>query len=195
LFWLAKTAPPFWHNERNFGPFPNRNQTANIFGLTAIIILACGQDDIRKGRKRWVLWVVALAVIVAAIIINYSRAGIGILIAGCALWLGLFSLCQRAHSASRIAMVFSFLLLLFTALLLFGGQTLERFHLRNLGSVGVASDFRWQIFSDVFQLIKDAPFVGVGLGNFENVFAIFRAASFSDRRAIHPESDWLWLWS
>jgi hypothetical protein len=44
-------------------------------------------------------------------------------------------------------------------------------------------------------LIKDSPFVGIGLGNFENVFAIFRAASYSDRRAIHPESDWLWLWS
>jgi hypothetical protein len=47
LFWLAKTAPPFWHNERNFGPFPNRNQTGNLFGLTAIMILACGQDDFR----------------------------------------------------------------------------------------------------------------------------------------------------
>ena len=52
LFWLAKTAPPLWHNERNFGPFPNRNQTGNLFGLTAIVILACGQDDLRKGRKR-----------------------------------------------------------------------------------------------------------------------------------------------
>lgn len=195
LFWLAKTAPPFWQNERNFGPFPNRNQTANLFGLAAIIILACGQDDIRQRRKRWILWVGALAIIVAAIIINYSRAGIGILIAGCALWLGMFSLCQRWHSASRIALVFSFLLLLFTALLLFGGPTLERFHLRNLGNVGISSDFRWRIFSDAFQLIKDTPFVGIGLGNFENVFAIFRAASYCDRRAIHPESDWLWLWS
>ncbi|HZR77825.1 MAG TPA: O-antigen ligase family protein [Chthoniobacterales bacterium] len=195
LFWLAKNAPPFWHNERNFGPFPNRNQTANLFSLTAIIILACGQDDIRKGRKRWIFWVLGLAIIVAAIIINYSRAGIGILIAGCALWLGLFSLCQRSHSASRIALVFSFLLLLATALLLFGGQTLERFHLHNLGNVGISSDFRWRIFSDAFRLIADSPWAGIGLGNFENVFAIFRAASYSDRRAIHPESDWLWLTS
>jgi len=193
LFWLAKSAPPFWQNERNFGPFPNRNQTANLFGLTAIVILACGQDDIRKGRKRWIFWLAGLAIIVAAIIINYSRAGIGILIAGSALWLGMFSYCQRSHSASRIALVFSFLLLLFTALLLFGGQTLERFHLRNLGSVSISSDFRWRIFSDTLALIKDAPFVGIGLGSFENVFAMFRAASYSDRRAIHPESDWLWL--
>ncbi|MEY2602257.1 MAG: hypothetical protein QOJ36_1576, partial [Verrucomicrobiota bacterium] len=79
--------------------------------------------------------------------------------------------------------------------LLFGGQTLERFHLRNLADAGISSDFRWRIFSDVFQLIRDSPWVGIGLGNFEDVFAIFRAASYSDRRAIHPESDWLWLWT
>src|SRR5256886_1455318 len=193
LFWLAKTSPPFWHNERNFGPFPNRNQTGNLFGLTAIMILACGQDDLRKGRKRWILWVLALALMIAAIILNFSRAGIGILVAGSALWLGIFSLRQR--SPSRIALVVSFLLLLLTALLLFGGQTLERFHLRNLANAGISSDFRWLIFSDVFQLFRDSPWVGIGLGNFENVFAIFRAASYSDRRAIHPESDWLWLWS
>jgi O-antigen ligase len=193
LFWLRHTSPPFWHNERNFGPFPNRNQTGNLFGLTAIMILACGQDDLRKGRKRWILWGAAIALMIAAIILNFSRAGIGILVAGSALWLGAFSFRQR--SPSRIALVVSFLLLLLTTLLLFGGQTLERFHLHNLGSADISNDFRWRIFSDVFQLIRDSPWCGIGLGNFEDVFAIFRVASYSDRRAIHPESDWLWLWA
>ena len=193
LFWLAKTAPPFWHNERNFGPFPNRNQTGNLFGLTAIMVLACGQDDIRKNKKRWIFWAAALALVVAAIIINFSRAGIGILVAGSALWLGIFSLRQR--SPSRLALVASFLLLLFTALLLFGGETFERFHLRNLAQAGISSDFRWRIFSDAFNLIKDSPWLGIGLGNFENVFSIFRAESIADRRAIHPESDWVWIWA
>src|SRR6202043_2519278 len=31
--------------------------------------------------------------------------------------------------------------------------------------------------------------------NFESIFALFREASISDRRALHPESDWLWLWT
>src|SRR5437016_5693245 len=101
----------------------------------------------------------------------------------------------RARRRSGTMNAISFRLLLLTAQLLFGGQTLERFHLRNLANAGISSDFRWLIFSDVFQLIRDSPWVGIGLGNFENVFAIFRAASYSDRRAIHPESDWLWLWS
>jgi tetratricopeptide (TPR) repeat protein len=196
LFWLRHTAMPFWHNERNFGPFPNRNQTGNLFGIVAILALACGQDDFRKGRKRWLFWLAGLGVLIAALIINYSRAGIGILVAGSALWLGFFSLCQhRRRTASGIALVVSFLLLLATTLLLFGGATLERFHLRDLKSAGISNELRWRIFSDVFELIRDAPFVGIGLGNFNSVFAIFRAASYTDQRAIHPESDWLWLWS
>ena len=52
----AESALPFWHNQRGFGPFPNRNQTANLFGLTAVVILACGQDDIQHGRKRSIAW-------------------------------------------------------------------------------------------------------------------------------------------
>src|SRR6266699_2819642 len=86
FFWLRHGSPPFWHNERYFGPFPNRNQTGNLFGLTAIMILACGQDDLRKGRKRSILWGAALVLVITAIILNFSRAGIGILVAGSALW-------------------------------------------------------------------------------------------------------------
>ena len=193
LFYWTHLNLPFWLSRRGFGPFPNRNQTANLFGLTAIVILACGQDDFRKGKKRWALWVLALGIIVTALILSFSRAGILILIAGSALWLGVFALRQR--STSRIALGFSFVLLLLTALLVFGGETLERFHLRDVSNAGISTDFRWQIFRDTFELIRNSPWCGVGLVNFESVFAIFRNASFGNTRALHPESDWLWLWS
>jgi len=29
-FYLARITPSFWHNEQNFGPFPNRNQTGDL---------------------------------------------------------------------------------------------------------------------------------------------------------------------
>src|SRR4029077_7947480 len=109
LLYLRHATLPFWHNDRGFGPFPNRNQTANLFGLTTIIALACGQDDFRKGRKRWIFWTIGLAILIAAIILNFSRAGVGLLVAGSALWLGAFSLRQR--SPSKIAVGVSFLLL------------------------------------------------------------------------------------
>jgi O-antigen ligase len=193
LFYWMHVAPPFWINQRGFGPFPNRNQTADLFAITAIILLASGQDDIRYHRKRWIIWFVAYAVIVAAIILNFSRAGVVILVLGSALWIGAVALRQR--STARLALGFSFVLVLLSILLLMGGQTLERFHLRGFHGTGISTDFRWLIFQDVFQLIWSSPWCGIGLGNFEPVFAIFRDASLGDTRALHPESDWLWLWT
>jgi len=193
--YLARTTLPFWHNEQNFGPFPNRNQTGDLFGLTAIVILACSQDDLRKRRKRWVVWILALVLIGAAIILNFSRSGIVILVAGSAFWLG--ALAFRQHSPWRLALGISLLLLLLllTALLLFGGQTFERFHLRDFITAGASTNFRWRIFHDTFRLIRNSPWCGIGFGNFESTFAIFRDASLGDLRALHPESDWLWLWT
>ena len=192
LYWSHLTLP-FWINRRDFGPFPNRNQTANLFGLTAIIILACGQDDIRQGRKRWVIWLLSFCVIIAAIILNFSRAGLVILVLGSAAWLLLVAL--HKGSTARVGVVLSILLFLATIILLVGGETLERFHLRGFKGIGITSDFRWLIFQDTFQLIRASPWCGIGLGNFESVFAIFRDASLNDSRALHPESDWLWLWA
>lgn len=192
VLYFARTALPFWHNQRGFGPFPNRNQTADLLGITAVVILACGQDDIRQGRKRWIFWLAALAIVIAAIVLNFSRAGIAILVAGSGAWLASFAL--RRGSGARLALGASALLALLTIMLLFGGATLERFHFRGDGA-GVTSDFRWLIFQDAWRLIRASPTFGIGLGNFEPVFAIFREASLGQSKALHPESDWLWIWT
>src|SRR5438094_217013 len=193
--YLARTTFSFWHNDQNFGPFPNRNQAGTLFGLAAIVILACAQDDLRKRRKRWIVWILALVLIGAAIILNSSRCGIAILMAGSAFWLG--ALAFRQRSVWRVALGISLflLLLLLTALLLFGEQTLERFHLHDFGSTDISSNLRWQIFYDTLRLIHNSPWCGIGFRNFEPIFAIFRDASLGDARALHPESDWLWLWT
>jgi hypothetical protein len=193
--YLARTTLPFWHNEENFGPFPNRNETGDLFGLTAIVILACAQDDLRKRRKRWIVWILALVLIGAAIIVNFSRSGIAILVAGSAFWLGALAFRQRSLLRLALGISLLLLLLLLTALLLFGGQTFERFHLHDFGSASISTDFRWQIFHDTFRLIRNSPWCGIGFGNFEPIFAIFRDPSFSGSRALHAESDWLWLWT
>ncbi len=190
--YYAHATLPFWHNQRGFGPFPNRNQTANLFGLTSILIVACAYDPIRHHRKTWVFWLAGLAIVIAAIVLNFSRAGIAILIFGTALWLAIFIF--RSGKQGRIAISVSALLLLLTALLLFGGQTLERFNLHGKGTT-MGGDFRWLIYHDTFALIQASPWPGVGLGNFDPVFAIFRDVSLGQNRALHPESDWLWLYS
>jgi general stress protein CsbA len=140
--YLARTTLSFWNNQESFGPFPNRNQTGALFGLAAIVILACVQDDLRKRRKRWIGWILALVLIAAAIILNFSQSGIAIFTAGSAFWLGVLAFRQR--SAWRLALGISLflLLLLLTALLLFRGEKLERFHPHNFGSTGISSNLR-----------------------------------------------------
>ncbi|MEO7167095.1 MAG: O-antigen ligase family protein [Chthoniobacterales bacterium] len=184
-------ALPFWHNERGFGPFPNRNQTGDLFGIAALVVLGCMQDDFRRGHKRWLFWLAGVGVLIAALILAFSRAGILILVVGVMAWLLRFVF--RKWSPAGVAIAGSVLLLLCAGLLLFGGETIARFHLR-VGSEGsVTSDYRWLIFRDAWTMIKASPWCGLGLGNFESVFALFRDASQGVTRSRHPESDWFWV--
>src|SRR5438477_3015997 len=181
LVYLTHQSILFWRNERNFGPFLNRNQTADLFGITSVLILASGQDDIRHGRTRWVFWIFALAILIAAICLNFSRAGILILVASSAIWIATVAMRleppARAGAAYRISLAVSFLLILVSAVLLAGGPTLERFHLQKFAGSDFPADFRWLICQDAWPLIRSSPWVGLGLGNFESVFAISREAS------------------
>jgi O-antigen ligase len=188
---LAHGALPFWHNQRGFGPFPNRNQTGDLFGISTLVVLGCMQDDFRRGHKRWILWLTGVGVLIAALVLAFSRAGILILVLGVTAWLA--RLAFRKWSGGGIAVALSVLLALLAGLLIFGGETIERFHLR-LGSEGtITSDYRWLIFRDAWVMIRASPWCGVGLGNFESVFALFRDVSRGVTRSLHPESDWLWV--
>lgn len=194
LLYAKHSALPFWHAQRGFGPFPNRNQTGALFAITAIMLLASGQDDFRRGRIRWIYSGLGFGVMVAALILNFSRAGILILVGGSAIWLVIMAF-RKKTTPGRIAIAACTVLILLTTLLIFGGQTLERFHLRTSAGSGLSTDFRWLIFRDAWHLIQTSPWCGLGLGNFEPIFAISRVFSTADTRSFHPESDWLWLWS
>src|SRR6476659_8157953 len=117
--YLAHTTLAFWHNDQNFGPFPNRNQTGALFALAAIVILACAQDDLRKRRERWIVWVLVLVLVGTAIIVNFSRPGVAMLMAGSAFWFGTQAFRQRSPWRLALEISLSLFLLLFTAVLLF----------------------------------------------------------------------------
>ena len=188
---LMHRALPFWHNERGFGPFPNRNQTGDLFGISTLVVLGCMQDDFRRGHKRWILWLIGVGVLIAALIIAFSRAGILILVFGVTAWI--VRLAFRKWSGGGIAVTLSVLLTLLAGLLIFGGETIERFNLRFGSGSALVSEYRWLIFQDTWAMIRASPWCGVGLGNFESVFALFRNFSRGVTRSLHPESDWLWV--
>ena len=193
LFYLTHNPPLWWQNERGFGPFPDRNQTADLFGVTSVLILACGQDDIRHRRKRWILWTLALGLVITAIVLSSSRAGMLILVAASAIWIAVVAV--RVGSAARLGLGIAFLLLVFSALLIAGGRALDRLHLQQFAGSDFPAGFSRLIFHDTWNLIRSSSWCGIGLGNFDSIFAIFRDASHGSTRASHPQSDWLWVWA
>ena len=192
-FYLLHIKPTFWLNEQNFGSFPNPNQTGDFFALTAVMILACVHGDFRERTKRWIAWILALILVLAAIVLNSSRSGIAILLVGSTFWLG--ALAVRKRSPLGVILVVFLLFVSLTALFALSEQTFQRFHFRDFGNAGSSPDLRWRIFHDTFRLIRESPWCGIGLGNFESIFAIVRDASVGDARVLHPGSDWLWLWA
>lgn len=212
--------PPSWHNERRFGPFPNRNQTADFFALGSVIILAvahlCWQE---KRRAEATAWMVGWGAVLLAIFHSYSRAGIVMLFG----LVGVYLLIEIRRSAQRhtrargkrsgesedrlhfslldpavrwTAVGLSLAMLLAGFFFLFGGRTLERFlPSGDAGSVEhpAGKDFRVRVQRDAARMVDASPWCGVGIGSFSEVFPFFRRESAQPERSIHPESDYLWL--
>lgn len=187
---------PGWNQELNRGWFPNRNQTADVLALCGIVNYGLIFDRLRKSRFLGLFWLLALAPICTALVICYSRAGILLFFTGICLW-HLWPSHHRKSSRSRIkwtalGLALGFILMAF--FFLFGGETLERFqhHSDSQAPTMQESEYRILIQKDAFLFSLQQPWFGIGLGNFEALFASARHASVAQNRAIHPESDWLW---
>ena len=183
---------PTWNQEENRGWFPNRNQTADVLALGGVIAYGLIFDGLRRKRRSLLLWLGALAALDAALVISYSRAGILMFFGGIALW-HVFPSGQprrRQSSTKWMAVGLTIVFVLLSLFFVFGGTTLSRFEgpLRSIGE----NHFRWAIQADALRFSQKSPVLGVGLGNFEPLFATARQASVNADRAIHPESDWLW---
>jgi hypothetical protein len=199
---VAYTVPfhvPGWNQEQNRGWFPNRNQTADVLALTGILNYALIFDRMRKRKPSGVFLLLALFPILVELVISYSRAGILLFFGGIVLW-HLWPRpghMERTRGASpkRLALSAAFGSVLVALFLTWGGGTLDRFH--SSPDTGAAtedfSDYRGAIQLDALRLSAQSPLLGVGLGNFEPLFSFTRVDSINGNRAIHPESDWLWL--
>ena len=183
---------PFWPKVLNsmngFGIFPNRNQTANVLALAGIMATALAFDAFERKRKGAWFWTVSVIILGIGIVQTFSRAGVVLFFGGIAAWV----LLSFALSASRKggALTVAGLALLLTGFFVFGGGSFQRF--QKLAQ-DTRVDYRVGIQKDALHLAASAPWLGQGLGNFEPVFAMAREVSADQNRAIHPESDWLWI--
>ena len=181
---------PLWPEVRGFGFFPNRNQTSNVLGLGGVMIYANAFQHLQRSRNVGWVWLVSLAVVCWALILNYSRAGIILFFGGALIWNAWWWI--RSKEGTRRALAFAPLGLLFVLLIMAGGETFLRFS-KESADLLTLRNARMSIFRDAFQLLQQSPWLGTGLGNFRALFSSHRHFSFNTNEAIHPESDWLWL--
>lgn len=210
----AQIAVPIWPAERHFGPFPNRNQTADFLAVGALIVLGCVHTAWRARRRIEAgAWMVGWLVVAVADFTSFSRAGVVLLFFGAAFYMVSQERRARRHAAAMakrqgevagskqidrwrtVALGVSLVALLLSAFLMFGGETVDRLKPASGEATvnAVTTEFRLRIQADALHLIAASPWCGIGLGNFDALFQPFRVLSALPSRAIHPESDWLWM--
>ncbi|QIF04501.1 O-antigen ligase family protein [Roseimicrobium sp. ORNL1] len=196
LLW-SKREIPLWRFEwavGYFGPFPNRNHFGGLLAIGAVMGFAATYDAIQR-RRIAVGCTYALCVIpmFAAMLLNTSRMGVLLFFAGLSLWMGLAT--SKRYTKAQVAVALSILLLLASGFILFGNTVISRVLGESALAKIVTSEGRIGIYLDTLRMISLSPWRGVGLGNFEPVFSMTRETMDTESRALHPESDWLWLTS
>jgi O-antigen ligase len=183
-----------------FGFLPNKNHTATLLFVGAIISFGLMQWEIARGHKgSAVLAALCGAPPLAALLFfSNSRAGVVFLAVGLMIWAA-----GAGRSGSRKVIFAAVgILVVFLCVLFLAGGSEVRNRLSSLLNEAVSVrgeemdapkdlDFRQPIFRDTFDMISAQPWAGVGLGQFKYVFPQYRDESARAAVILHPESDWL----
>lgn len=196
-FHYTKVEIPFWQsawiNTRYFGPFPNRNNFSGLLAVGAVLALATALDAHRRKSYIWIFFALTLFPIFSAVLLNTSRMGVLLFFLGVSMWMFIATIDRR--SMQRLAISTSILLILASLFLLYGQHIISRFT-QNVDLITtLSSDGRVRIFSDAYTVLANYLTLGVGLGNFEPIFAFFKTPVMGEviTRSLHPENDWLWF--
>ncbi|NJK91177.1 MAG: O-antigen ligase family protein [Blastochloris sp.] len=187
---------PGWQSPKKLGPFESRNLLSSFLSLALLILMALFTYDMRKRFRLAMLWLGGGAVVFYLLVLNFSRSGLVLIFLGGLIWVGLNF--KSGVGMTRLTKILLALMVMASAFLLFGGETLERFNTLWRGSEDSASLIqvgRGVIQKDTLKMIQDQPWLGVGLGNFDAVFPQYREALKTESFIVHPESDWLWVWA
>ncbi|HEY3900033.1 MAG TPA: O-antigen ligase family protein [Chthoniobacter sp.] len=174
-----------------FGPFPNRNHSADYFAMAAV--LGCGCVTWAAVRKHWLIFcggLVLLGLIVIALLTTASRGGF--LAFGIGFGAYLLLCLAKLRNRRAAAAAFGAVCLFATVALLFGQQVISRFRSHEAG--GVSTQLRVDIWHDTLGMWHDAPLLGHGIGSFAGIFPLYQTVKLEDQIVLHPESSWLqWL--
>ncbi len=176
----------------DLGPFPNRNHFAGFSAIGAILSAATAYDAYRKSSPVWLPFAAGFFLFAASISLNTSRAGVGLLFIGVLLWLATASISK--DFLKRLAIAAS-LILAAVAVLTFQKEGVgARLFDPETGVITALanSNGRTNIQLETLWVVLDTPLRGIGLGQFDAVFALVHRLPEHFVRFTHPESDWLW---
>lgn len=197
--WQTDWSWPFAEGDV-FGLLPNRNHTATLLVVGAIISFGLMQWELTHGYKvgATLAALCGAPALAALLFFSISRAGVLLLAAGFVIWA--FGAVRSAGNRKAVVVSCLVLAAFLGGLFVLGGSTvrdrLAEFSRQALATEaeaedGEAIDFRQPIYKDTWRMIGDAPLTGVGLGHFAQVFPHYRQASLRAVGVLHPESDWL----
>ena len=173
-----------------FGPFPNRNHTAALLAMGALVGAGC---VVRAARRRYwgqlgIAGVIEVAIVIALL---ESKSRGGLLGFGCGAALFATLAISKLRSRSAVAGSIAGGLLCATLVLSFGSKVLSRFS--GPGDGNIPNNLRWGIWEDAIRVWHAAPLWGHGLGTFAAIFPFYQTVLAPEQVILHPESSWL-LW-
>jgi O-antigen ligase len=177
--------PLIWGN--GFGLFANRNHTSTIAAITCVLCAANAYDSHRNKSRLWMLFLAGAALPLACIFINTSKAGVILLFIGLTAWLGTSAM--RKGFFQKMAVTTSLIMIIATLLVMSGGGVGTRLQSGDFTKEGA----RTMLVAETLKMVIQAPWLGVGLGNFETVFPLVTEFHEPRTRFLHPENDLLWL--
>ena len=156
--------------------------TLAMNGRVASLKEALGSDKL----NRQALMALAIIVFLLALFLTRSRAGI---ISGLIGFLT-FSIMARSGIKTmalhtRVLMGGTIFLLCIYTMTIGAGPIVQRFL-----SLGADSGSRMDIWRDSLPIVKDHP-LGVGLGNYENVFQVYNQSLITEKTVVHAHNDYL----
>lgn len=195
---------PKWAYENSAtGTFVNRNSFATFLAMGAVVAMALvgghfvaardedGTPVPRRFDPQVLLYLVAFAIIVAALFATQSRMGFAVAIGGSLVVMVVSLLKSSSGPVRLIALVAMFALAVVLGFLSYGEGLFER-----LGSAERDSDVRLELYAQVVQMILARPLIGFGGGTFELAYPLFHQPPVSpDMVWDRAHNTYLSLWA
>ena len=180
--------PLIWHPANgSFGFFPNRNQTGLVLAMGGLASLALAFRGFLRKKKLGYLWTAGFLLLATALVVNQDLPSLCLFLIGSASWILWVTVPFPKQRPLGIGLAVTLLLPLLILALQYSAATTPASTRTSLP----ATSSRSNIQRDALPLLRDASWHGLGLANFEPLFAHSRDASKAHDRVRHPENDLL----